>query len=556
MGTQSADRAVRWRVAGWLALAGAIVAGVVDAWGTRYDLNPDGLSYLEMAQHAVANGRIELISGYWSPGYPVLLLPIVRHVAVTAQGYVPALHVVNLLLYLLSLPLFVLLVRRMGLACEAPPGLLRAATTLLGASAFALIALQGIGLGLLSPDAAVLLTVLVIALCCLGLERIDQSWRWAGALGVALGVGYWIKAIVLPIGVILLVLLWLMPPATERVRVKLALATLIFAAVSAPLIVMVSQRVGHASTGEVGRLNYAWEVDGVTPFAGWLGDATGRDGAPIHPPRVLDRDPLTLEFATPVRATYPLWYDPSYWYAGVRAHFDAAGQWQALRRGEYELRQVLGQQWALIAGLLLLWCATRKRAHARASRMPLVIAVWALASTGVYVAVHVESRYLAGFFALAVASALGALARRVPRRWLGWVIPLTAIGMFVSVIVELVQTTGGFAVDYRPDYAIAADTLRQLGVRPGDRVAVIGDGFEQYAVFAAHATIAAQVMDSTAYWQLTPTGRAAVNQRLASVGAKALLANDVDPTVADSAWHLLVRADSTNVGMRSIRKTP
>jgi hypothetical protein len=537
-------------------VAAAIVAGLLDAWGARYDLNPDGVSYIEMAQHAVANGRIELISGYWSPGYPGLLLPIVRHVAVTAPGYVPALHAVNLLLYLLTLPLFVLLVWRMGLACHAPAGPLRAAVVLLGASAFALIALQGIGLGLLSPDVAVLLMVLVIALCCLGLERIDQSWRWAGALGLALGVGYWTKAILLPLGAILLVLLWLMPPATERARAKLAFAAVIFAAVSTPLIVMVSQRVGHLSTSEVGRLNYAWEVNGVLPFAGWLGDTTSRAGEPIHPPRVLDRDPLTLEFATPVRATYPLWYDPSYWYAGVKAHFDAAGQWQALRRGEYELRQVLEQQWPLIAGLLLLWTATRKRAHAAASRMPLVMVAWAVASTGVYVAVHVESRYLAGFVAITVASSLAALARRTPRRWLGWMIPLTAVGMLVSVVVDLVQTTGGFDLDYRPDYAIAADTLRQLGVRPGDRVAVIGDAFEQYAVFAAQATIAAQVMDSTGYWQMTPAGRADVNQRLASVGVKALLANDVDPGVADSAWHLLVRADSSNLGMRSIRTAP
>ncbi len=39
--------------------------------------------------------------------------------------------------------------------------------------------------------------------------------------------------------------------------------------------------------------------------------------------------PELLEFAEPVSGTFPLWYDPAYWYAGVKAKFD----WQAAMGG-------------------------------------------------------------------------------------------------------------------------------------------------------------------------------------------------------------------------------
>ena len=32
------------------------------------------------------------------------------------------------------------------------------------------------------------------------------------------------------------------------------------------------------------------------------------------------------EFGTPIAGTYPVWYDPSYWYEGLTPHFDLTAQ--------------------------------------------------------------------------------------------------------------------------------------------------------------------------------------------------------------------------------------
>jgi hypothetical protein len=36
-------------------------------------MNPDGLSYLDLASEALRSGPSGLVNGHWSPGYPALL---------------------------------------------------------------------------------------------------------------------------------------------------------------------------------------------------------------------------------------------------------------------------------------------------------------------------------------------------------------------------------------------------------------------------------------------------------------------------------------------------
>src|SRR5689334_20660973 len=56
-------------------------------------------------------------------------------------------------------------------------------------------------------------------------------------------------------------------------------------------------RSDHGLTlGEAGRLNYAWLVQrGIPLHAGWIGDSATAIGTPIHPPRLIFRDPEVLE---------------------------------------------------------------------------------------------------------------------------------------------------------------------------------------------------------------------------------------------------------------------
>jgi hypothetical protein len=538
----------------WLAFA--VLTALVDAWGSRYNLNPDGISYVEMARHALMDGPRELINGLWSPGYPSLLMWPLELAPSAWDVAIPALHAVNLVLYLMALGIFLQLLRATARPDRPPltPALDHHVEAF-GAAAFASIALVSIGLGLLTPDVAVLLAVLAAAACCFQLERSAHAWLWPVALGVVLGGGYWVKGILLPLNALLLVLLLAIPPRIDRARAKIGAAALVFALVSLPLAMLVSAKVGRPTVGEVGRLNYAWEIDQVTPLIGWLGDSTGRFGAPVHPPRVLQRQPLTLEFATPVRATYPLWYDPSYWYAGLKPRINLGGQWRVLRQGLADIARALLGQGVLAASLIALWLATAPLSERRSDRrIPSVLAVWSLAAAMVYALVHVEPRYLAGFIATGVIAMWAWLSSRGPRRALRWVLPAAVVALALSLVRNLEQGTGGFDLAYRPDYLLDAAELGSAGLHLGDHVGTIGDAFEQYAAFVAGTPITAQVMDSAGFWQLSVAGRSELQQKLAHAGVRALLANNVLPAMQAEGWRILAHADSSNLGLLLLRE--
>ena len=534
----------RWR-GPWIWGVLIVTVGLIDSWGSRYNLNPDGISYIEMAQHALAGAPDGFINGYWSPGYPLLIAPLLALWGHDWVAAIPALHLVNLVIYLVA----AWLAARLFGAVSAP-GLARH-TVAIGSAIFVVIAVKCVGLGLITPDFGVTLAVLMTAWCCLQVERSYRSWQWSVTLGVVLGLGFWIKGIMLPLNAMLLLALFILPPRIHRARTKIAIATVAFAIVCLPLVVMVSHRVGRPTMGEVGRLNYAWEVDGVTPFTGWIGDSVPRYGTPHHPPRVLQTVPLTLEFAGPIHATYPLWFDPSYWYAGIEPHLDIAGQWRVLLQGLHDLASLAHTQWVLLVSAIALWLASvRGVARDFRSRVLLTLAGWSGAAALVYALVHVEPRYLAGFLLVGAIAAWSFMSSRTPRPAMRWVAPLVVLAMMVATGRNIFENTGGYQPAYRPDYLVDADKLRAAGVGEGDRLAMIGDAFEAYSAFGAHASITAQLVDSTGFWRLSPAARSDLQAKLAATGVKALLANNVAPEMAAEGWRILARSDSSsNIGV-------
>src|SRR5258708_5884113 len=55
-----------------LPAAAGVVAllGLLQAWDFRFEMNPDGISYLDMAEAFLRDGYSGLVNGYWSPLYP------------------------------------------------------------------------------------------------------------------------------------------------------------------------------------------------------------------------------------------------------------------------------------------------------------------------------------------------------------------------------------------------------------------------------------------------------------------------------------------------------
>ena len=87
---------------------------------------------------------------------------------------------------------------------------------------------------------------------------------------------------------------------------------------------------------------------------GLFGGTLGQKWKAKHPPRILLEKPLTLEFASPIPGTYPFWYDPSYWYARSKPHFDIRQQLEVLPKQARIYKQMFFDMAPFVSGAAVL----------------------------------------------------------------------------------------------------------------------------------------------------------------------------------------------------------
>jgi hypothetical protein len=353
------------------------------------------------------------------------------------------------------------------------------------------------------------------------------------------------KSAMLPLGAGLLGLLFFWMPR-EVSRRKLILSCITFTLLAVPLIAMLSAREGRLSYSETGRLNYLWDVNQI-PDIGWTGDPGNTWGTPEHSPRKLSQTPLIIEFASPVTGTYPLWDDPSYWYAGARTRFDLRQQLVAIKKNLHAYQDILSQTAAFAAGaiVLFLWCVNERLKPTISKDIWWQLA-WPLTACSMYGLVHVDHRYVSPFLVLFWVTIYSVLMLRLKgqRTW-----PLLAMCICT---VMLTTTPNPLAVGARAvrdalhrrqaeDYEIAADQLRNLGLNSGDRLALVGSAFspaEAYPYYARldQLRVVAQIPDENEFWRLSGPELEAVEKRLASIGIKAVVAINRPSYVAPARW--------------------
>ena len=286
-------------------------------------------------------------------------------------------------------------------------------------------------------------------------------------------------------------------------------------------------------------MNYVWLVNKFQIQTGWT-DA-GEHGTPEHAPRKLLKKPELLEFAEPVSGTYPLWFDPGYWYAGVKPKFDWRQQWGVIAGNAPSYGQILRYMNALLAGALLLCAlALRDGKFAQPDRRWAWQLVWPLAVFCLYWLVYVETRYVAPFFVLFWLAVYGILMPRVaptPRKVI--LASVVAIMLIPSLLVAGAIAHSAFAESSDHDrpvqYKVAAE-LQAMGLRAGDRVAIVGPGFETYYAQIAGLKIVAQIPNEDEFQHLNPPELATVTARLSALGVKALIAKDRPLSAAPEGW--------------------
>jgi len=522
----------------------AITAACAGIWAFqhRFEVNPDGITYVDMASAATKNGLGSLINGYFCPLYPGFLAIWFWLIHPSPTMEAPLVHFAGWLIFCGAAAAFALFLRalmKLDVRNWREGGVSPAIESLFYYCAFVWIFMRP-EFTAVFPDLLLSAFVFLTAWCCVRAVS-GASWGCYVLLGLASAGIYYCKASGFFTALFLLATLLVWPPVRNG-RPRVVLALLVFSAASLPLVIAVSKRVGEFTTGESGKLNYLWHVekpnlpqhvnsDFYTYYgwkvAGWTGLQTVGHGTLLHPPRILFEKPLVLEFAGPVGGTYALWYDPAYWFAGVRVRPD-------LRRQITHSFQNLHSYW-LTADNGVLWAGALALAILGASR-PLKgwlppslfwIVLWPLAMLATIASVHLETRYLAPFVVLLVVGVCAPLARRSGSAANA---ALLALSIVIILPVAVLTCDSVLAIvdqrttHFRSDDQQIADALSALGVKPGDRIATVGNSFDAYWAHLAGVRIVAQAPDKDEFWKADQKQQDELVEQLRSVGAKALVA--------------------------------
>jgi hypothetical protein len=533
----------------------AIALGLLHLWFGRAVLHDiDGISYLDMGDAYLRGDWKTAVNGLWSPLYAVFLGGTLRVIKPSASWELPTVHVVGFIIYVGALFCFEFLWIELGRVLQD-----RSKSTLqlrfwvtfphwdwllLGYCLFLWVSLQLITVVEETPD---MLVAAVVYLASALLLRTSRDYAQIGTfilLGLILGFGYLAKAILFPVSFVFLAVAAFTTYMRKQSLVRPLIAVLTFLAVASPLLVSLSRAKGRFTFGDSGRINYIWHVDGV-PRMYWQGDFPG-SGTPLHPPRLIFAKPVIYEFASPFAATFPPWYDPSYWYDGMSPHFDLKKQIRALveAAGIYHgLFLKPGTAFIAISLMLLLLGASASDIAAR-----LDIMSPAMAALGLYSLVHVEPRYVGPFILVFWGAVLCQL--RLPKSKLASrLIRLSVLA--IVIVYSTVLGLGAFRAaaverDAGAKMQVAlqiAQTIRQSGLQRDDRIATVGGVSDMLWARLAEVRIVANSPDDADFWFQGADIQSRALNAFATTGAKAVVSQRVSPGVPNVGWIRIGKTD-------------
>jgi hypothetical protein len=276
---------------------------------------------------------------------------------------------------------------------------------------------------------------------------------------------------------------------------------------------------------------------------GWTGGSDNSHGIPEHPPRILIAKPKILEFAGPMKGTYSLWYDPSYWYAGAKIRFNLAEQLTAFK-ATFAAYYLLGSMTpGLLAGVLMLAISIRKPSISYLpDRNSKWLIAWALCGLATYAVVRVEPRYVGAFFVLFWLVVYRAFWYRVKEGARVAILVTVLCTLYIPSSIVLAAATAQ-AVRERtntPDYKVVGDALSAAGVNRGDRLAVVGSCLDAFYARYAGTTIVAQIVDSDGFWRLSEKQLDAATKSLALLGVRAIVSKNRPASSNYGGWQDVV----------------
>jgi hypothetical protein len=523
-----------------------IVLGAWQAWNARHHMDADGISYLDIGDAYFRGDWKMAINAYWSPLYSWLLGLAIHLLKPSPYNEFPVVHLVNFIIYLLTLGCFhfflMQLIRYHQFRYDKTSGNCDVsfpewAWIALGYSLFLHSSLNMMSLSDVTPDMCVAAFVYLASGMLLRIRRGKINYLAFAFLGVVLGFAYLAKAVMFPLAFVFLMLSVFSIGNLRKALSRTIIALIIFLSVTSPFIIAISYAKGRFTFGESGKYNYWVHVNFKKPTH-WTGAPPG-SGTPSHPPRLIFNVPKIYEFGTPIGGTYPLWYDPSYWYDGIKFTFYPEKQLQATKTVIKMYYEIFYHQYrVLIFGSIIFYLMGRRRwLLVKDIAEHWTLFVPAFSALGIYCLVAADYRYVGPFIVLlwlGVFSSIRLPDSKESERLLRYIV-------IIIVLVTMISTTRHLTADENPSTDMhwqVANLLTQLGVSPGDKVASIGHSHAHFWARLAKVRIVAEIPSEEAFnfWKANSETQLKVVETFGRTGAKAIITNIMPDDISPIDW--------------------
>ena len=526
----------------------AVLLGSLQIWVHRYSLSADdAIAYLDIGDAYLRGEWNVAINGYWSPLYSWLLGLTLAVLKPSAYWEFFVVKLVNFLIYIFALICFEFFLRELIFYYNTKIGegstkssfrISEWSWVVLGYILFLWSALKWTTLYSDTPDMCTAALLYLTSAIVLHIHTQAASWFIFIMLGATLGFAYLSKAAMFPISLAFLAVSAFSVGKFRHALPRVLVALLVFTIVTAPFMTALSTTKGRLTFGDTGKLNYAWLVTrGVQGWRYWQGEETGW-GTPKHPPRKIFDNPKILEFATPVGGTYPLWHDASYWYEGLKLKFNLIRQIEVIAKNIFfYYEHFLG---SLIFGYLILICVDGKFwSSVKDLTGNWLLLIPAAAGLGAYAIgtnmqeAFIESqsslRYIAPFIVLLFAGVF--LSVRLPNSQESKRL-IAGMTIAISVLIgsEFFEQASNdlWTILNRPGHHLqwkVANRLHQLGIEPGDKVAILGDYISPHYHWArlARVKIVAEILDERSFWEKDAVTRSEILKRIEQTGARVIV---------------------------------
>jgi hypothetical protein len=485
---------VFWLIAIWL--------GIIHAWSGRHTMNPDGISYLDIGDAYFRRDWHMALNAFWSPFYSWLLGLIMFLVKPSGNNEFTIVHVVNFVIYLFALASFHYFLiglmrfrrnRAVKISNDTDAALPEEVLLALGYALFIWSSLTLITIERVTPDMCLSAFVYLISGILLRIRMGAMSWFRFIVLGTLLGFSYLSKSFMFILSFIFLASSVFLPGNLRKAIPRTAVALASFLLIASPFIIVLSHIKGHFTFGDAGKLNYVWNVNQV-PYPHYLEDAALK-----HPVRRLSSMTEIYEFGTPIHATYPLHYDPSYWYEGIKVNFDLGKQILTL---EGDIKGILSAfRHSIIIYVILMFCFM---GFWKKLLMKGILEYWfliipAVLALIIYSLVRVASRYIGPFIVLLSMGFFSAVRLRdfpEDKRWMTSAVICMLLLQGIPIGTSDMKWTCLLDKQARVNWQIA-NAMKEMGFRSGDKICYFGNSFEaSYWARLARLQIVAETQGS------------------------------------------------------------